>query len=46
MNAQPVVGLNLGDTHPDFSLPNLNGDAVRLSDFRRKHLLIFMWASW
>lgn len=46
MNAQLAAGINLGDRHPDFSLPNLDGEAVRLSDYRGKHVLIFMWASW
>ena len=46
MNTQQLVGTNLGDRHPDFVLPNLDGEAVHLSDYLGKHLLIFMWASW
>ena len=45
MNAQPA-GINPGDRHPDFVLPDLEGHQVRLSDYRGKNLLIFMWASW
>jgi hypothetical protein len=46
MKAQPIVGIQLGDIHPDFTLPDLEGRPVRLSDYRGKKLLIFMWASW
>ena len=31
---------------PDFTLPNRDGDLVRLSDFRGKKVLIVTWASW
>ena len=31
---------------PDFALPNLDGDVVRLSDFRAKKVLLLAWASW
>lgn len=30
----------------DFSLPDLEGRTVRLSDFRGKKVAIFAWASW
>ena len=46
MNAQPAIGLKVGDVHPDFALTDLKGRSVRLGDYRGKHLLIFMWASW
>ncbi len=46
MNVQLSAGINLGDTHPEFALPDLDGHTVRLSDYRGKQLLIFMWASW
>ncbi len=46
MNAQLAVGLNLGDKHPDFALPDLDGHMVRLSDYQGVQVLIFMWASW
>ena len=38
----PRIGTRL----PDFSLPTLDGKEVRLSDYRGKRLVIFMWASW
>lgn len=31
---------------PDFSLPNRQGQQVRLSDFRGKKVLLVTWASW
>lgn len=31
---------------PDFSLPNRQGQPVRLSDFRGKKVLLVTWASW
>ena len=30
----------------DFSLPDLEGHNVRLSDFRGKKVAVFVWASW
>ena len=38
--------LNLGEPVPDFMLFALDGHAVKLSDYRGKKLLVFMWASW
>ena len=46
MNAEAAIGLKVGDIHPDFSLSDLDGRPVRLTDYRGRHLLIFMWASW
>lgn len=31
---------------PDFTLPNRQGQSVRLSDFRGKKVLLVTWASW
>ncbi|WP_411334459.1 thiol-disulfide oxidoreductase ResA [Metabacillus indicus] len=31
---------------PDFILPNLNGDLVKLSDLRGKAVLVNFWGSW
>lgn len=40
---RPVVG----HLAPDFTLPNLQGDPVRLSDFRgKKAVFINFWATW
>ena len=36
----------VGSPAPDFQLEALSGDAVRLSDFRGKPVLINFWATW
>lgn len=38
--------LRLGTQVPDFTLPSLEGRDVRISDFRGKRVVLFMWASW
>ena len=38
--------VNVGDEAPDFTLPSLDGSPIRLSDYRGKKLVLFMWASW
>jgi len=31
---------------PSLSLPEVNGETIRLVDFIGRRLFIFMWASW
>ena len=38
-------GLESGKA-PDFALQDVNGKTVRLSDFRGKKVLLWVWASW
>ena len=38
--------VKVGDAAPDFALRALDGEEVRLSDYRGKRLVLFMWASW
>lgn len=38
--------VEIGQQIPDFELPSLEGELVRLSDFRGKPTVVFMWASW
>ena len=42
----PALGRRTGQMHPDFLLPSLDGEAVRLSDFRGKKVFLFHFASW
>ncbi len=36
----------IGSQAPEISLPNPNGDTVRLSSFRGKYVLVDFWAKW
>lgn len=40
------TGIEEGDTAPDFTLKNLQGEHLKLSDFRGKNVLLNFWASW
>ena len=42
----PEVGTEVGNRAPDFALENLDGDEVRLSDFRGSTVLANFWATW
>ena len=46
MSVSTVIGVNVGDEAPDFVLPSLDGQQVRLSDYLGRKLILFMWASW
>jgi peroxiredoxin len=46
MAQSAVKTVNVGDQAPDFVLPSLDDKDVRLSDYRGKRLILFMWASW
>lgn len=41
-----AVGLEVGNTAPDFELQTLTGEKSRLSDFRGKKVMINFWATW
>ena len=41
-----VKHLNIGDPAPDFSTKTLDGQALKLSDFKGKYVLLDFWATW
>lgn len=46
-NAAPEARPEVGYLAPDFALPDLDGNTVRLSDFRgKKGVFINFWANW
>lgn len=36
----------VGSVAPPFALPTLDGETIRLTDYRNRRLLVFMWGSW
>jgi cytochrome c biogenesis protein CcmG/thiol:disulfide interchange protein DsbE len=41
-----AAGEEQGDPAPDFTLPDLEGNPVTLSDFRGKAVIVDFWATW
>jgi len=41
-----AVGIKEGDQAPDFELPLLNGEMIKLSELKGNKVLINFWASW
>ncbi|OBZ18492.1 cytochrome C biogenesis protein [Bacillus sp. FJAT-27264] len=40
------IGIEIGQVAPDFSLQDLSGNPVQLSDFRGKRVMLNFWATW
>ncbi|MEZ4632608.1 MAG: redoxin domain-containing protein [Deinococcales bacterium] len=40
------TGINLGNLAPDFSMVDLQGEPVRLSELRGKPVVLNFWATW
>lgn len=40
------IGLDVGNMAPDFKLKTLDGETVRLSDFRGERVMVNFWATW
>ncbi|MCH8274903.1 MAG: redoxin domain-containing protein [Armatimonadetes bacterium] len=38
--------IEVGQMVPDVTLTDMDGKAVRLSEFRGKKVILFTWASW
>lgn len=43
---EPDVGLEQGNLAPDFELETMDGETVKLSDFRGEKVMLNFWASW
>lgn len=43
---QPIAVPEVNSPAPDFQLQSLNGEALRLSDFRGRPVMINFWATW
>jgi len=41
-----ISSIEVGATAPDFELTTLNGKKTKLSDYRRKKVILNFWASW
>ena len=46
MTIPAATVVNVGDEASDFTLRSLDGEDVRLSDYRGQKLVLFIWASW
>src|SRR5690625_6514126 len=40
------TGLEAGDIAPDFELETLEGETVKLSDYRGERIMLNFWATW
>ncbi|SDC32159.1 Peroxiredoxin [Pelagirhabdus alkalitolerans] len=40
------IGLNIGDTAPNFELETLSGDTIQLSDYRGERVMLNFWGTW
>jgi len=45
-SGEESVGLNVGDTAPDFELHTLDGEVAKLSDYRGERVMLNFWATW
>lgn len=41
-----TIGLGVGQIAPDFELETLDGEIVKLSDFRGERVMVNFWATW
>lgn len=44
--AMPVIGPEVGNMIPDFTLPDLSGKKIAFSSFRGKKVILYHWATW
>ncbi|OYY99398.1 MAG: hypothetical protein B7Y37_14255 [Sphingobacteriia bacterium 28-36-52] len=43
---EKISNVTIGKQAPQFSLPDLKGNTVQLSDYKGKYLFLHFWASW
>ncbi len=43
---EEVIGLEIGNYAPDFELHTLDGEQIKLSDFRGSRVMLNFWATW
>src|SRR5699024_1179865 len=43
---EPDTGIEKGDMAPDFELETMDGETVKLSDFRGEKVMLNFWATW
>ncbi|HEO8418333.1 redoxin domain-containing protein [Niallia sp. FSL W8-0635] len=43
---QANSGLNIGDKAPNFTIEDLNGNKIQLSDYKGKSVMINFWTTW
>ena len=43
---EAAVGINVGELAPDFTLTDLEGNSVTLSEYRGKVVVLNFWATW
>jgi len=43
---EPIATNNSAETAPDFTLQNLQGETIELSDFRGKTVILNFWTTW
>jgi peroxiredoxin len=46
LKRQMGIGLEINEMAPAFSVPDVNGKMVSLSDYKGKYVLVDFWASW
>lgn len=43
---EPMVGLQIGNLAPDFELAGLDGETLKLCDYRGQAVMLNFWATW
>ncbi|WP_404458097.1 TlpA family protein disulfide reductase [Oceanobacillus kapialis] len=46
VSASNPLGVNVGDQAPDFNLQTLDGESVKLSDYKGERVIVNFWTTW